>query len=88
VKVRYKKPDSDTSELLSETVLEKAEENTSKKPGICGSCGRIRHVAQRIKYKGNSSYDHVLEVAKQYADGDDGYRSEFVKLVEKAESIN
>jgi len=27
-------------------------------------------------------------VAKQYADGDDGYRSEFVKLVEKAESIN
>lgn len=88
VKVRYKKPDSDTSELLSETVLEKAEENTSKNLEFAAAVAEFGMLLRESKYKGNSSYDHVLEVAKQYADGDDGYRSEFVKLVEKAESIN
>ncbi|GAE90450.1 vWA domain-containing protein [Acetivibrio straminisolvens] len=89
VKIRYKKPESDTSELLSKTVLEEDEGKVSENLKFAAAVAEFGLLLRESKYKGNSSYDRVLQVAKQYADSDEeGYRNEFVKLVEKAKRID
>lgn len=89
VKVRYKNPKSITSKLLSKTVLEEDVGKTSENLNFAAAVAEFGMLLRESKYKGNSSYDHVLQVAKQYADSDDeGYRNEFVELIEKAKSID
>jgi Ca-activated chloride channel family protein len=90
IKLRYKKPDGDESKLIVHPV---ADENIS----IANSSDNFRFSAavasfgmllRNSDFKQNATYETVLQLAKS-AKGKDmnGYRSEFITLVEKASSL-
>ncbi len=87
VKVRYKAPDGDTSELISEVV-------TAKSAGFEKSTDNIRWsstvaafgmLLRQSEYAGDANFATVLDWAKE-ARGEDafGYRSEMIRLIEMA----
>lgn len=89
LKIRYKKPKDIISKLLSKTVSEEDVGMTSENLSFAAAVTEFGLILRESKYKGNSSYDHVLQVVKECDDSDDeGYRNEFVKLIEKAKSID
>lgn len=87
VKLRFKKPEGDASSFLQfplydkPTVLEKTSSNFRFASAVAGFGMLLRN----SEYKGNDSFDMVSELAKN-ARGDDkeGYRREFIDLVENA----
>jgi Ca-activated chloride channel homolog len=91
VRLRYKAPKSDTSELLTGKV-----ENSIAKP-INTASNNLKFAAavatygmnlRNSPYKGSSSFGSVLELANQAKGADlDGYRSEFIRLVEKSKKL-
>jgi Ca-activated chloride channel homolog len=91
VRLRYKAPKSDTSELLTGKV-----ENSIAKP-IGTASNNLKFAAavtaygmnlRNSPYKGSSSFGSVLELANQSKGADlDGYRSEFIRLVEKSKKL-
>lgn len=90
LKLRYKLPKSDQSELLRYTVREQgltfdqASADTRFAAAVAGFGMLLRESA----YKGETSYASIKAIA-QKAKGDDpeGYRSEFLQLVDLAETI-
>lgn len=91
VKARYKPVNSETSLLLeypisnSITGFESASENLR----FSASVAAFGMLLRNSDFKGGASYDMVLQLAKK-AKGEDeeGYRAEFVKLVEKAKYLS
>lgn len=91
VKARYKPVNSETSLLLeypisnSITGIESASENLR----FSASVAAFGMLLRNSDFKGGASYDMVLQLAKK-AKGEDeeGYRAEFVKLVEKAKYLS
>jgi len=88
VKLRYKEPTGDTSQLIvkpvidNKVVFDQSSDNFKFSSAVAGFGMLLRD----SKFKGDISYQDVIEIAK-YAKGKDieGYRSGFVQLVEKAE---
>ena len=98
VKLRYKEPKGFTSQLITKTVSESEIKQAyfyNRIPAVSENFRFASAVAEfglllrNSQYKGNASYDHVLEQANQ-ARGNDvwGYRSEFIGLIERAKSLN
>jgi Ca-activated chloride channel family protein len=90
VKLRYKQPDSDTSKLVSETVaatnVQSLEE--SDNIGFASAVAEFGMLLRNSVYKGDASYGQVIQLAKASRGKDDeGYRSEFIRLVEKAQLL-
>ncbi len=91
VRLRYKAPKSNTSELLTGKV-----ENSIAKP-IDTASNNLKFAAavtaygmnlRNSPYKGSSNFGSVLELANQSKGADlDGYRSEFIRLVEKSKKL-
>ncbi|PSB47232.1 vWA domain-containing protein [Chamaesiphon polymorphus] len=91
VRLRYKAPKSDTSELLTGKV-----ENSIAKP-INTASNNLKFAAAVAAYgmnlrnspfKGSSNFGSVLELANQSKGADlDGYRAEFIRLVEKSKKL-
>ncbi|WP_309744013.1 VWA domain-containing protein [Chamaesiphon sp. OTE_20_metabat_361] len=91
VRLRYKAPKSDTSELLTGKV-----ENSIAKP-IDTASNNLKFAAavtaygmnlRNSPYKGSSNFGSVLELANQSKGADlDGYRAEFIRLVEKSKKL-
>jgi Ca-activated chloride channel family protein len=90
VKLRWKKPDGDTSVLREIPIAEKSV--TSKTPSVdfrfASAVAEFALLVKDSKFKGAASFDSVLERARS-AKGDDseGYRAEFIRLVETAELL-
>lgn len=90
VKLRYKKPDGNKSQLLSYAVSDKVlpvakgSENLRFAAAVASFGMLLRH----SKYRQESGFDKVLELA-QSAIGSDaqGYRKEFVTLVKQAAEL-
>ena len=90
VKARYKTPDGDRSFPMETvvspqaTAFEKASENIRFASAVAGFGMLLRD----SEYKGDINYDEVARIVKN-AKGDDeeGYRGEFVRLVEVAGSL-
>ncbi len=90
VKLRYKKPDEDTSILMSYTVdnavtdLDDSSDNFRWSAAAAG----FGLVLRNSEYKGRLDYKMVAELAES-AKGDDvyGYREEFLSLVHIAETL-
>jgi Ca-activated chloride channel family protein len=86
LKIRYKKSDESKSNLLTTTIscdkTDKKELSDNFKFAV--SVAEYGMLLRNSEYKGKSSYEHVIEWAKE-SKGDDesGYRSEFISLVEK-----
>ena len=90
VKLRYKLPNSNTSEKIEVPVLI----NTSdKKPTadfqFVMAISMFGQLLRDSDFKGDSSYDKVIELANSGIGSDaHGYRKEFVRLVESVNQLN
>ncbi len=90
VKLRYKLPKLDVSKLLSVPLsgpvkpFETASENTRFAAAVAEWGSLLRDSA----FKGQASFDQVLNIAKKAKGLDkEGYRSEFIGLVEKSKTM-
>ncbi len=91
VKARYKPIDSETSLLLSYPVVNnvKGIESASENLRFSASVAAFGMLLRNSEFKGNVNYDMILQIAKKSKGTDEeGYRSEFVKLVEKAQYLS
>lgn len=91
VRLRYKKPDSDTSQLLEYPIRKDAVVAAGKlSPDFrfAASVAAFGQLLRGGKYLGNFSYGDVTTLAKgALAQDREGYRREFVSLVELARSL-
>ena len=87
VKLRYKKPAEEKSRLLSEIITNKPVtlKKSSDNFRFSAAVAQFGMLLRDSKFKGHSTYDAVLELARG-ANGSDaeGYRAEFEQLVKKA----
>ncbi len=91
IKLRYKQPDSDKSSLVSYPLqgkaiaIEKASENLRFASAVASFGMMLRNSA----FKGNSSYVFLQSLAGKALGADrEGYRKEFLELVDKAAGIS
>jgi Ca-activated chloride channel family protein len=87
VKLRYKQPDGDESKLLVRTI--NAAEFDGLRPSenfqFASEVAEFGLLLRNSEFKGNASYSQVIERARQVKGEDrEGYRAEFISLVEKA----
>ncbi len=88
VKFRYKAPDGDSSKLL-QTVLN---DRLQKEPGedfrFSAAVAGFGMLLRDSEYKGELTWDDILQQARASKGTDEnGYRAEFIRLVEKAEIL-
>ncbi|OSZ79657.1 hypothetical protein CAP35_12135 [Chitinophagaceae bacterium IBVUCB1] len=86
IKFRYKKPNGNTSKEIVHTIanntvkLQQADENAR----FATSVAMFGMLLKNSPHKGSSSYDKVLQLARNSMHHDaEGYRAEFVTLVKK-----
>lgn len=90
LKLRYKKPDGNTSKL-SETTVTDSGKNFSQASvdfKFASAVASFGMILKGSEHKGGANYNSVLELAQE-SKGDDkeGYRAEFINLVKKAKSL-
>ena len=88
VKLRWKKPDGDTSVLRETPCVEAA--ITRKEPSesfrFASAVAEFALLLENSKFKGNASFDALINRARGAKGKDDeGYRAEFIRLAEKAQ---
>jgi len=90
VKLRWKKPDGDTSMLKEIPVSERATalETPSEDFRFASAVAEFALLLSDSKFKGDASFDRILDRAR-HAKGEDleGYRAEFIRLVETAQLL-
>lgn len=90
IKLRYKKPDGDTSKLMEIPITDKggALESASNDFKFAAAVASFGMLLRDSPHKGDSTYRQVLELAAD-SEGKDpsGYRDEFIQLVKKAKSL-
>lgn len=85
VKLRYKAPDKDVSKKLELPFVDDKGNKVSSDFRFASAVAMFGQVLRNSDFKGNGSYDKVIELAKQSLNNDDkGYRREFIRLVEAA----
>ncbi len=89
VKLRYKPPYSNKSKLIS-TVVEKDQfkEKLSKNLSFAASVASFGMLLRDSRFKGNSSFEMVNELARNGRGSDNGgYRAEFIRIAELADFL-
>jgi Ca-activated chloride channel family protein len=87
VKFRYKAPDGDVSKLMEHPVVDQQLNigKTSDNFRFAASVAQFGMLLRNSEFKSNASFNDVLSLAKKAKGKDDeGYRSEFIKLVGSA----
>lgn len=90
VKFRYKQPDGETSKLIEHAVAENFinAENASANFRFAAAVAEFGMLLRNSEFKQDGSYNKVWQLAKSALGNDEeGYRSEFLKLVKNASSI-
>ncbi len=90
VKLRYKKPQGDTSKLIVRSVQVADYQSLKPSENICfaGAVAEFGLLLRNSEYKGIANYGEVIRRAKNSKGIDEeGYRAEFIRLVEKAELL-
>lgn len=89
VKLRCKEPDGDTSKLITKTLKPAgAGQVVSYNLKLAGAVSEFGLILRKSEHKGTANYQQVLDTLKTItAEDKDGYRQEFVQLVEKAKSL-
>jgi len=84
VKIRYKKPSAETSILFTKGMKEEQERGISSENfRFAAAVAEYAMLLRSSEYKGQSSYEQVILSARGAKGQDkDGYRAEFIKLVE------
>ena len=87
VKFRYKAPDGDVSKLITHPLKDKqlSLDKTSDNFRFVAAVAEFGMLLRNSEFKSSSSFDHVIRMARNSKGKDDeGYRAEFVRLVESA----
>lgn len=90
VKFRYKAPDGDVSKLIEHPVADKqiAIAKTSDNFRFAAAVAQFGMLLRDSEFKSAASYGSVVEMARKARGNDDeGYRSEFIRLVESAQLL-
>jgi Ca-activated chloride channel family protein len=90
VKLRYKKPDGDRSELVERAVTDTSArfENAPADLKFAAAVAEFGMILRDSEYKGNGTFAAVLEWAEEGKGSDaNGYRSGFIELVRKAQAL-
>jgi Ca-activated chloride channel family protein len=90
VKFRYKEPEGDVSKLIEHPVKDKQIliAATSDNFRFAASVAEFGMLLRNSAFKSTSSFDQVLTLARKAKGSDEeGYRSEFVRLVESAQML-
>lgn len=90
VKFRYKAPDGDVSKLIEHPVKDQQIPiaKTSDNFRFAASVAQFGMLLRDSEFKSNASYSDVLSLARKAKGNDEeGYRSEFVRLVESAQLL-
>jgi Ca-activated chloride channel family protein len=90
VKLRYKRPDGDTSRLLATTLTDGGTplRATSESFRFAASVAEFGLLLRDSAHKGRASFENAKMLADG-ARGDDehGYRAEFVRLIDAADTL-
>ncbi len=87
IKFRYKQPDGNKSQLLQKVVDMDplAWDKTSENFRFAAAVAEMGMLLRGSQYKGESSFDQVIRLARSARGKDvEGYRAEFIRLVETA----
>lgn len=90
IKLRYKKPEGSRSHLLEEIVLNEAIDpsKTSDNFRFSAAVASFGMVLRESTFKGNASYKSALTLARNAMGKDDeGYRTEFLKLIQASQLL-
>lgn len=90
VKFRYKAPDGDMSKLIEHPLMDKqiAIAKTSDNFRFAASVAQFGMLLRNSEFKSNASFSDVVRLARKAKGNDEeGYRSEFIRLVESAEML-
>lgn len=90
IKFRYKQPDGDVSKMVS-TVVKNTPKSFNQTTADFRFAAAVAEFGMLIKdsqFKQQATFDQAISIAKTAkADDRDGYRSEFVRLAESAQSL-
>ena len=90
VKLRYKKPDGNKSELMERAVVDDGKEFANASPDFkfAAAVAEFGMLLSSSEFKGNGTLDTVREWAEEGKGNDpNGHRAEFLELVRKAQTI-
>lgn len=89
INIRYKQPNGDKSKLLSVPVDEGDYISTmSENFAFASSVATFGMLLRDSQWKGNASYDMILDTLENIDLSEDVYKDEFVSLVKKMKRIN
>ncbi|WP_264323607.1 vWA domain-containing protein [Romeriopsis navalis] len=87
VKLRYKAPDGNTSKLISQPIMDQVNKG-DRDLQFSSAVALFGMVLRDSEYKGDAGIADVLQLAQAgRGDDPDGYRSEFIRLVQRYEQI-
>lgn len=90
IKFRYKDPNGTTSKLITEILEDKKDSfiSASEDCRFALAVAEFGMILRDSQFKGESNYKSVLKIAKaSKGTDDDGYRAEFIRLVEMVELL-
>jgi Ca-activated chloride channel family protein len=88
VKLRYKAPDGETSKLMEVPVNDRSGEPTANL-GFAAAVAEFGFLLRKSDHKGQSTWASALELARRHrGDDPDGYRAEFIRLVDLASALD
>ena len=90
VKFRYKKPDGDVGQLIEHPVSDQGNSfvSTSDNFRFAAAVSEFGMLLRNSEFKSNSSFTDVLKIARKAKGSDEeGYRAEFIHLVENAQTL-
>lgn len=89
IKFRYKQPDGDKSKLITYTMKEQLDPFMSQDFAFASAVAQFGLLMRDSQHRGNATYNNVLRMA-YFGKGEDknGYRMEFIRLVEEAKRLN
>jgi Ca-activated chloride channel homolog len=87
VKLRYKAPDGDESRLITMPVKNRTSE-LSENVGFAAAVAEFGMSLRQSEFRGSATHADAAALGRRFRGADpDGYRAEFVRLVELAESL-
>ena len=88
VKVRYKQPEGDTSQLLAQAVRDAVDARAAN-IGFAAAVAQYGMLLRNSPFKAGASWTSALALARESRGNDaDGYRAEFIRLVELAAALD
>ena len=88
VKVRYKRPDGDSSTLVTVPVVNR-NSTTARHAGFAAAVAEFGMLLRGSEFKADATWSDAVRLATEHRGEDpDGYRAEFVRLVELAAALD